>query len=72
VPFGSGWESIWDLRLDDGQIVGPLPAEPIAEPAEGVPVALSDGSTLTFGDDRRLLGNTASYYLGNTVLTISY
>ena len=52
--FGSGWESIWDLRLDDGQVVGPLPAEPLAEPAEGLPVELADGSTVVFGDDGRL------------------
>ena len=31
--FGPGWESVWDIELVDGRLVGPLPATPIEPPA---------------------------------------
>ncbi len=52
--FGPGWESVWDIELVDGRLVGPLPAPPIEPPAPGETVRLADGSTLRLGDDGRI------------------
>ena len=52
--FGPGWESVWDIELVDGRLVGPLPATPIKPPAPGETVRLADGSTLRLDDDGRI------------------
>ena len=45
--FGAGWETVWDIRLRDATLSGPLPAAPVTEPARGL-VELADGTSLEF------------------------
>lgn len=52
--FGSGWESVWDVRLVDGRLTGPIPAVPAQQPKRGNDVALADGSTLGLDDEGRV------------------
>ncbi|MCB0967503.1 MAG: hypothetical protein KDB37_11765 [Ilumatobacter sp.] len=51
--FGPGWESIWDLHIDDGVVTGPLPATPLGAVVDGA-VTLSDGTSMQFGSDGEL------------------
>lgn len=46
--FGAGWESVWDITITDGRLVGLVPAEPVARPERGTDVNLVDGTRLTF------------------------
>ena len=50
--FGRGWESLWDIRLDDGTLSGPLPARPITAP-ERDSVEFADGTSMGFDDEGR-------------------
>lgn len=52
--FGPGWESIWDLHVDDGVVTGPLPATPLGAVVDGA-VTLSDGTSMQFGTEGELL-----------------
>ncbi|MEZ5258253.1 MAG: hypothetical protein R2705_15515 [Ilumatobacteraceae bacterium] len=52
--FGRGWETLWDLRIVGGQLVGPVPARPLSPPASGENLELADGTVLTFDTTGRL------------------
>lgn len=52
--FGPGWESVWDIAVVSGRLVGPLPALPLEAPAPGRTVHLADGSTLRLGDNGKI------------------
>ena len=51
--FGRGWETVWDIRLSDGTMTGPLPAVPLAKPERGAEVELVDGTAIEFDDQGR-------------------
>ncbi len=51
--FGIGWETLWDVHLERGTIVGPVPAEPLTRPEPGATVDFADGSSIEFDDGGR-------------------
>lgn len=51
--FGSGWESVWDIRLSEGRLTGPIPDVPVTEPGSGSAVNLADGTSLSFDNKGR-------------------
>lgn len=53
--FGAGWESIWDVAVVDGALVGAVPARPLVAPSVPGAVPLADGSSLTFDDAGRVV-----------------
>lgn len=53
--FGHGWESLWDLRLVEGRIVGPVPSRPLAAPRAGASIPLVNGTSLRFDHEGRLV-----------------
>jgi YD repeat-containing protein len=52
--FGTGWATVWDVRLVDGKFVGPLPATPVEAPRRGHEVKLEAGATVHVDDQGRL------------------
>ena len=53
--FGAGWESIWDVRVVDGKLRGPIPSMPVVRAEPGGQVAFEDGTVITFDDGGRPL-----------------
>lgn len=52
--FGPGWESVWDVHLSNGRLVGPVPARPVEEPRPHHTVGLEDGSSLHLNGSGRV------------------
>lgn len=51
--FGEGWETVWDIRLTDGRLTGPVPGRPLGDPVAGERLDLSSGLALRFDDTGR-------------------
>jgi YD repeat-containing protein len=53
--FGSGWHSVWDIRLREGVLAGPVPSRPVGPLGSDRSLDLADGSRLRFDSGGRLV-----------------
>lgn len=63
--LGAGWESIWDMRVLAGQLIGPLPSPPVSA-LRASWVSLRDGSRLRFD----FLGKLVEFCMPDAICTL--